>query len=182
MIKVNLLPSKIVQQRRRRDFIVFVGICAVFAVAICYFFYLSLSQTIYPLENKLQELDNKIAHYQPVLKKIQQVNEKNSKLQARFSAFKKVVAEQSLWPQLLYDVYRSLPETIWLEEIKADEGKNFIEVRGRSLNETIGVANFIKNMEKYELFSDIKFTKFSRQEVFGREVMSFELKCFLPEG
>jgi len=181
MIKVNLLPSKIVERRKRRDFIVFVGICAIFSLVICYLFYLSLNQTIYPLKDRLSELEGEITKYQPTLKEIQRIQEENNRLHARFEAFRSVVVRQSFWPKLLYGIYQALPDTIWLDEIKADAGQNFIEIKGRSLNKTVGVAEFIKNMENSEFFSEVRFSKFSRQEVSGKEVMFFELKCFLSQ-
>lgn len=179
MIKINLLPSRIIEQRKRRDFIIFVGMCAVLASLLCYFSYLSFNKSIYPMENKLKRLESEIARHQPLLKEIQRIKEKNDKLRARFNAFKEVVIRQSFWPRLLYSIYRSLPDTLWLEEIKGSSGQNFIEIKGRSLNKTIGVADFIKNMEDSKFFSQIKFSKFSKQELFGREIMFFHLKCFL---
>lgn len=182
MIKINLLPSNIVEKKKKRDFFVFAGVCAGLAFLLCYLFYLSLSQTIYPLENKLTRLKGRIAKYQPVLKEIQNIEEENNKLQVRLDTFREIVVRQSFWPKLLYGIYRSLPDVVWLEEIKGDAEKNFIEVKGGSLNKTIGVAEFIKNMESSKFFSEIKFAKFSRQEVSGKQIMFFQLKCFLSEN
>jgi len=43
-----------------------------------------------------------------------------------------VVIRQSFWPELLYFIYRSLPDTLWLEEIKSDNEKGFIEVKEKA--------------------------------------------------
>jgi len=182
MIEVNLLPQRIIQRRRRIDFIIFVGICAVVAFCICYFFYLSLAQTIRPLEKRLSEVRGKIKEYQPLLKEIEKVKKENAEIQARFDSFKQIVERQSFFPRLLYFVYKCLPDNIWLEEIKSDRKENFIEITGKSLNKTIGVAEFIKNMEKSGLFSEIRFVRFSLGKVANREVMSFKIRCFLPSG
>ena len=181
MIKINLLPSRIVEKRKKRDFAIFVSICAVCALGICYLFYLSLNQTIFPLEDRLAELTDKIKQYQPVLQEIEQIKQKNKRLQDRFNAFKKVVIRQSFWPELLYFIYRSLPDTLWLDEIKSDNEKGFIEVKGKSLNKTIGVAEFIRKLESSKFFSEVRFTSFSQQELGGRQVMLFQIKCFLSE-
>jgi len=175
MIEVNLLPQRIIQRRRRIDFIIFVGICAVVAFCICYFFYLSLAQTIRPLEKKLSEVRGKIDEYQPLLKEIEKVKKENAEIQARFDSFKQIVERQSFFPRLLYFVYKCLPDNIWLEEIKSDRKENFIEITGKSLNKTI-------DMEKSGLFSEIRFVRFSLGKVANREVMSFKIRCFLPSG
>jgi len=181
MIKINLLPTEIVEQRKKRDFIIFVGICVVVALGICYLFYLSLDQSIYPLEQRLKELKKQVAQYQPVLQEIEEIKKENKRIRARFNAFREVVARQSFWPRLLYEIYRSLPDTIWLSEIKSNIEGGFIEIKGNSLNQTIGVAQFITNMKKSGLFSEIDFTKFSQQIIADRQVMLFQLKCFLSD-
>ncbi|MBE0478340.1 PilN domain-containing protein [Candidatus Aerophobetes bacterium] len=181
MIKINLLPLRIREQREKRDFVIFVGICAVCALVICYLFYLSLNQSVHPLEEKLTELKNKITEHQPTLTEIERIKAENIKLQARFNVFHEVVTKQSFWPRFFYSIYRSLPDTIWLEEIKGEAGQNFVEIKGKSLNKTVGVAEFIKNLENSKLFSEIVFTKFAQQEMFGREVMFFQIRCFISK-
>ena len=181
MIEINLLPSEIVKQRKRRDFIIFVGICAVVGLSICIYIYANLNQSIYPLENNLAELTAKIEEYQPILKQIANIREENSKLQGYFNTLKQVSAKQSFWPEVLYDVYRSLPDTIWLEEIKSDAKQSLMEVKGISLNKTMGVAEFVKNLERSKFFSEVQFTKFSRQEMFEKQVMFFQLRCFMSK-
>ena len=182
MIKINLLPLGIINQRRRRDFIVFVSICAVAAVGICYFFYFSLNQTVHPLEKELIEIKGEIAQRQPVLKEINEIEKENNELEIYFNTLKGIVVKQSFWPELLYNIYLSLPDTIWLEEIKSDAKGDFVEIRGISLQETIDVAEFIKNMESSKFFSEVKFTKFFQQEMFSKQVMFFQLKCFLSKN
>lgn len=182
MIKINLLPSKILEKRRRRDFVIFVGICGIVALAICYLFYLSLNQAIKPLEKKVADIRIEVRKYEPVLKQIEQIKQENTQLQSRFYAFKGVVERQSFLPKLLYNIYLALPRTIWLEEIKSNSKDDFVEIAGKSLDKTVGVARFIKNMENSNLFSEIKFVKFSLQEVAGREVMFFQLRCFLSKA
>ena len=181
MIKINLLPLKILEQREKRDFAIFVGICAVCSLVICYLFYVSLNQSVHPLERKLTELQHRVTGYQPILTEIERVKGENVKLQARFDVFHEVVIKQSFWPTFFYSIYKSLPDTLWLEEIKGEAGQNFVEIKGKSLNKTIGVAEFIKNLENSKLFSDITFTKFTQQEMLGREVMFFQIRCFIPK-
>jgi len=181
MIEINLLPLKILNKRRKRDFIIFVGICGVVAIVICYILYLSLYQSIYPLKERLGEIKKEIARYQPLLRQIEDVKKENSEIEAYFNAFREVVAKQSFWPRMLYEVYKALPESIWLEEIKSNLKEGFIEIQGKSLSQTIGVAEFMNNMRNSGFFSKIDFTKFSQQEVAGKQVMIFKIKCFLSE-
>jgi len=51
-----------------------------------------------------------------------------------------------------------------------------------SLQETIDVAEFIKSMENSKFFSEVKFIQFSQQEMFSKQVMFFQLKCFLSKN
>lgn len=182
MIKINLLPVEIINKRRKRDFIIFVGICGVVAFLISYILYLSLYQTIQPLEQRLLDLKKEVARNQSVLQEIEKIKKDNEKLKARFYAFKQVVVRQSLYPRILYEIYRSLPRTIWLRQIKSDSKQGLLEIEGASLNQTVGVAEFMRNMmENSEIFSKIDFTKFSTQKIFGKQVMLFQLRCFLSE-
>lgn len=182
MIKINLLPPRILNQRRKRDFIIFVGICGAVAVFICYVLYLSLNQSIYPLEERLQRIENEINQYQPILKQIENLKEENNQIKARFHAFEQVVVKQSFWPRMLYQIYDSLPESTWLTEVKSDVKNNLVEIKGKSLDQTIGVSKFISNLKESELFTRIDFTKFSREKIMGEKVMRFEIKCFLIEN
>lgn len=181
MIKINLLPSKITEQRKKRDFIIFVGVCAVCVLIICYILNLSLNQTIYPLEIKLAELQARIEQYDPTLREINSVKAENVKLGVQFDVLRGIAAKQSYWPRVLYGIHQSLSDAIWLEEIKSDAGQDFIEIEGRSLNKTIGVAEFIRNLEKSRFFSEITFNRFAQQEMFGKQVMVFQIRCYLAK-
>jgi len=179
MIEINLLPPEIIQQRKKRDFIIFVGICVAVAISICYLLYLSLAQSIYPLEQKLEDIKRQISQYQPTLKEIEETKKENAEIMARFDAFRQVVERQSFWPRLLYEIYRALPDTLWLNEIKTSQDGKFVEIEGNSLNETIGVAHFINNLKKSGIFSDIEFIKFSQHKIADKQAMLFRLRCFL---
>ena len=182
MIEINLLPVELIVKRKKRDFVIFVGICGVVAALICYILYLSLYQTIQPLEKRLLDLKAEIAKSQPVLKEIQKAKKENSELKNYLLSLRKVVIRQSFYPRVMYDIYLCLPDTVWLRQIKKGNTDNFLEIEGASLNQTVGIAEFMRNlMKKSNLFSKINFTKFSTQKIFGRQVMLFQLRCILSK-
>lgn len=179
MIKVNLLPRGIVSKRHRRDFVVFVGVCAGVAIVIASFLYFSLNQTISPLERRLDDLSFEVRKHLVVVRDIDVIKTDNTRLERYQQSLDDVLVHQYLWPRLLYVMYAALPESVWLEEVRSNEKDGFVTVKGTCLSTTVGIADFIQDMQDTGFFTSVQFIKITQKKLFEEKVMAFELKCFL---
>ncbi|MCD6317460.1 PilN domain-containing protein [Candidatus Aerophobetes bacterium] len=181
MLQINLLPREILKKREKRDFIIFVGICGIVSVLICSLYFLSLIPEVTRVKRKLKLVQSQIKEYQPVLEQIKKINQKNDQLQLCLNSLRTVAIKQFSWPRILYEISKALPENVWLREIKKDRNTPFIEVKGSSLTQTLGVAKFIGNLNHSSLFEEVNFTNSSKREIMGKIIMDFDLKCKLSE-
>ena len=181
MLQINLLPREILKKREKRDFIIFVGICGIVAVLISSLYFLSLIPEVTRIKRELKLVQSQVREYQPILGQIKKINQENNQLQLRLNSLRSVVIKQSYWPRILYEISKSLPENVWLREIKKDRNTSFIEIKGSSLTQTLGVAKFIGNLNYSSLFEEVNFINSSKREIMGKRIMEFDLKCKLSE-
>jgi len=182
MLQINLLPREILRKREKRDFIIFVGICGIVPVLICFFYFFSLAPENIRVKKKLELVQSQVRKYQPILKQISEMNQKSDQALLCLNSLKSIVNRQSYQPLILYEISKALPKGVWLKEIKKDKDTSLVEIKGTSLTQTLGVAKFIENLNHSSLFEEASFTNFSKQGIVGREVMEFNLKCRLSSS
>jgi Tfp pilus assembly protein PilN len=156
-----------------------VGICAGVAIVISAFVYVSINQTIEPLESKHKEVSFQVRKHSAVVRDIDTVKTDNERLNRYRQSFYDVLSQQYFWPRLLYEMSVALPEQVWLEEIRSNEKEGLIVVKGSSTSTTIGVADLIQGIERTGYFASVTFTRINQEELFDKKVMTFELKCLL---
>jgi type IV pilus assembly protein PilN len=181
LIRVNLLPRELIQKKRVGAFVIFVLISILLTIFICVLFFLSLRDEIQAARLRLEFEQLTVRKYQPILKKLEDLKHKESRVQARLNAMENIFASRSSWPQVLYEISRVLPEKIWLTEFtKEPQGKEqVLTIQGSSLGKTIDIGKFMENLTRSPLFTEVVLLGMTKRTIDKREVMDFTINCKL---
>ena len=181
MIRVNLLPSKLIEKKKVGAFVIFVSISILFAILICVLLFLPLREKIQAARQRLEFEQLTLRKYQPILQKLEELKREESELQARLTSIENLIVSRSPWSQVLYEISRALPEKIWLTELtKEPQGKQqIIMIQGSSLSKTIDIGKFMENLTKSPLFAEVALLRMAKRIIDKREVMDFTINCKL---
>ncbi len=183
MIEINLLPAKVLQRRKMWSFVIFVAVSGLLVIFACIFFFFSIKEEVKSAQIELARVRKRVNEYQPMLKELQELKSKRLELVSRLSAIKDLVMDQLPWSLVLYEISKSLPDSIWLTELtKTIQGKEqVIAIQGYSLDETVDIGRFMENLSKSFLFEEIAVSNMSRSIIKETEVMDFRISCRLRD-
>jgi len=75
---------------------------------------------------------------------------------------------------VLYEISRSLPDSIWLTRLaKNIEGKDQLTIEGSTLNQTTDIGKFMDNLNKSSLFQEMTISVVSKGNIEKTEIMAF---------
>jgi type IV pilus assembly protein PilN len=105
--------------------------------------YWSLNETTARLDAEIVSAQQEQARLQSVLTEVQQGEQRRAQLRQRVALIEQLRGGQSVPVQLLDHVSRSLPDMIWLTEMKQDEKQ--LTIAGRSTT-LISLSDFVGNL------------------------------------
>lgn len=167
MANINLMSEKKPTKQKRRaaaaqeesqaPVILFAAIVAM-TIAGLVFWWLRLSNTIKDNERKIADAEQEKKRLEAIIKQVQEFQRQKELLEKKINIIDDLKARQSGPVHMLDEISSSVPEFLWLTELK-EVGKE-IQVKGQATN-IIAVTNFVGNMEKSPWFKnvDLKETK-----------------------
>ncbi len=160
MIEINLLPSEILGRKKSKNFVLFTVLSVLPIIFMCIILFFSLEEVINSVQGELAWTKEKTREYQPLSKQFQELKDKKAELQPRLIRAKEVVVNRYPWSLVLYEISRSLPDSIWLTRLaKNIEGQDQLITReGSTLNQTMDLGKCMDNLKKSSLFFDIPYT------------------------
>jgi len=175
MIEINLLPSEILGRKRNNNFILFTILSVLPIILMCIILFFSLEKVINSVQGELAWTKEKTREYQPLLKQLQELRDKKAEIQPRLIRAKEVVVNRYPWSLVLYEISRSLPDSIWLSRLVKDiEGKDrLITIEGSTLNQTMDIGKFVDNLNKSSLFQEMTISVVSKDNIEETEIMVF---------
>ena len=181
MIRINLLPRKLIEKKKIGAFVVFVSISILFSVLICVLLLLPLRDELQAAKRRLELEQLTLRKYRPILQELEKLKREESELQARLTSIENLIVSRSPWSQVLYEISRALPEKIWLTELtKETQGKEqILAIEGSSLSKTIDIGKFMENLIKSPLFIEVALLGMTKRTMDKREAMDFAISCKL---
>ena len=181
MIRINLLPSELIEKKKVGAFVIFVSISILFTIVICVLLFLPQRDKMQAVKRRLEFEQLTLRKYQPILQKLEELKREESQLQARLTSIENLIASRPLGSQVLYEISRALPEKMWLNELtKEPQGKQqILTIQGSSLSKTIDIGKFMENLTESPLFAEIALLGMSKRTIDKREVMDFTINCKL---
>jgi type IV pilus assembly protein PilN len=149
MIRINLLGGERQKTKSAARFDAsqqLTAMCGtVMVVAVCGvgFWYWSLSRESSALDAKIATLNREAARLNTVLAEVKTFEDRKTTLQQRVALIERLRQGQTVPVQLLDHVSRSLPEMLWLTDLK-QEGP-FLTIEGRTTT-LIGLSDFVGNL------------------------------------
>ncbi len=155
MIKVNLLatqpgaaPAREWLPREQRSALLGLGLLVVTAVAVLGWWYYQRSQA-QSVATRMAAARTELTRLQEAAKLVEATNARRAELSERLSLIEHLRAEKRAPVALLETISRSLPEGLWLIEIK--QAGPAVEVSGRALSLT-AVTDFTEHLQNSGLF------------------------------
>ena len=149
MIRINLLGGERQKTKSAARFdasqqlTAMCGTVVVAAVAGIGFWYWSLSNESSTLDGQVASLTREAARLDTVLAEVKTFEDRKSTLQQRVALIERLRQGQTVPVQLLDHVSRSLPEMLWLTDLKQDGP--FLTIEGRTTT-LIGLSDFVGNL------------------------------------
>ena len=149
MIRINLLGGDRQKAKSAARFDAsqqVTALCALVLVAAAGgvgFWYWSLSQESTALDGQVATLQREAARLDTVLAEVKVFEGRKATLQGRVALIERLRQGQTVPVQLLDHISRSLPEMLWLTDLKQDGP--FLTIEGRTTT-LIGLSDFVGNL------------------------------------
>jgi type IV pilus assembly protein PilN len=148
MIRINLLGGERKAKAAARfdasqQLSAICGVMIVAAVAGIGYWYWALGREGTQLDAQIQSLTRESARLNSVMAEVKTFQDRKNVLQQRVALIERLRQGQTVPVQLLDHVSRSLPEMLWLTDLK-EEGE-FLTIEGRTTT-LIGLSDFVNNL------------------------------------
>lgn len=177
MIRINLLPVKAAQKKEKLKGQLFAALLIVIVV-------IGLSGVAYMqllgmVEDAKADVDKRKLEVTKLMKTIGEVNEfkkRQEDLRAKLDILDKLEKSRRGPVMVLDELYKAMPEKLWLESFKESGGKATIS--GAATSEET-VALFMRNLEDSSQFSQVTLGGIQQAPKEGVKLHKFDLTCLL---
>jgi type IV pilus assembly protein PilN len=111
---------------------------------------------------------------EPVLAKLDQVEQQKTFLQKKIGLINQLKARQSGAVQILEALSAALPEWVWLTE--ATLARQNLQIRGRALS-NIQISDYMRNLEKSGIFDAVGLLGSAQKNLGGNTFLEFSLSA-----
>ncbi|MDO4643302.1 MAG: PilN domain-containing protein [Cardiobacteriaceae bacterium] len=149
--KFNLQPWREQRREEQRKGFTYatVGIILVCALALGADYWLQ-TQYIQQQESAIKQLEDDITKLSVAEKEVKRLQELNKQVNLQIDVIQGLQAERGLATEMLDYIAQNTPETVFLDSIDYKSGK--VVIQGVAINDS-AVAQFMRNMEKFQYFS-----------------------------
>lgn len=179
MIRINLLPVKRARKAEQlRQHLVVTAAALALTLLICAAVQWQLTRMV---DEVTAEVTAKRAEIAALTRQIAEVNDyrkRHEELRAKLEILQKLESSRRGPVLVLDELYRSLPDKLWLESFKEGEGK--FAIAGIATDEeTVGL--FMRNLEVSAQFDKVALGSVQQVLQDGVRLHRFDLTC-TPEG
>lgn len=157
MIKINLLPSerkvarkKAVLSGAHQITAACAGILVLSGAAVGWRYWV-ITQDAAQMQAAVDDAQRETTRLHEVIVQMQQFEQRKTQLQQRVNLIEKLRQDQIGPVHMLDQISQSLPELVWLTEIKQGAASNDVLIDGKSLALT-GLSDFVANLERSGYF------------------------------
>lgn len=175
MIRINLLPYR--AERRQRqilEHLIFAIGAVALATAICLSAHWIASSQLSSLEDEYAQVRAENTALQKKIGKIKDLDALRADVERKLKLVDELQRGRFKSLLTLDEIANRIPENVWLSSIK-DNGAT-IDLDGLGESNT-AVANFMRNLESSDIFSNVQLKVISRKSVSGSVVREFHLTC-----
>lgn len=150
MTKINLLINKLIEKRRKRKFIIFIGVIIIVVITFTTSVYFVKLKEYERIRQELVSVEEQLLDMEEVTSKTEGLKKEKELMKKRIDIIKNLMKDQMLWAQILGEINKSIPSGIWLQNF-AFEGDG-LSLKGSSFG-NYPIANLMINLNKSSLFT-----------------------------
>jgi type IV pilus assembly protein PilN len=152
MPRINLLPHRAAaRQKRKKEFLVALGVAAVVGIVIVYLSKFTMEGWISGQENRNTILKKEITELDKQIEEIKGLENQRERLVARMKVIGELQRSRPEVVHLFDEIVKTLPEGVHLTEVK--QTGNRIEFQGQAQSST-RVSTMMRNIDASEFLSD----------------------------
>ncbi|MBW2504177.1 MAG: PilN domain-containing protein [Deltaproteobacteria bacterium] len=173
MIRINLLPVKAAQKKEMLKSQIFIAFLAlIITCGICGMAYMHILGKV---QDKQSEIDQKRFEISKLMKTIGEVNQfkkRQKELRAKLDILEQLKSARSGPVILLDELYKAIPDKVWLTSFS--EGGGTVNISGIGVSEET-VAMFMRNLERSNFFKSVELKITQQNLQSGVKFQKFDL-------
>lgn len=175
MIRINLLPVKAAQKKEKLKGQLFVALAAVVVtVVLCALAYMQLLNWVQEAKDSVEQKKNEIVQLNKTIGEVDAFKKRQADLQGKLDVLDKLDKSRRGPVMMLDELYKALPEKLWLESFKEGGGK--VTIAGIATNEET-VAVFMRNLDASNQFAQVALGGVQQMDKDGVKLHKFDLTC-----
>ena len=176
MLRINLLPIRQLKKRAkaRNQILVFVTLLLFFLLILGAVSFLQAT-SISNVEEKITQLEREKKQFDPILKKMKELEKAKSDLENKIGVIKKLKKDSSITVHVLDEVAKRVDsKRMWLKSLK--QHGSSLSLTGVALDNKT-VADFMDALKESSYIANVNLSNASLVKVSGRNLKSFSLAC-----
>lgn len=180
MIRINLLPVKAAQKKEMlKGQLMVVALVLIVTVGVCGAAYTHIVSAVDDVQMQIDQKQSEIAQLQKAIREVKDFKKRQKDLRAKLNVLDKLKTARVGPVYLLDELYKAIPDKLWLTKFKEGSGKAQISGIGAS-EET--VALFMRNLEESGSYEGVEL-KVTKQKVEANiKFHQFQLTCKTVSG
>jgi type IV pilus assembly protein PilN len=177
MIRINLLPVKAAQKKEKLKSQLLIAAASVLVtLALCAMAYLQLLSWVEEARTNVEDKKMEITRLMKTIGEANEYKKRQEALQAKLDVLDKLEKSRSGPVILLDELYKAMPDKLWLESFKENGQK--ANLAGLGINEET-VALFMRNLEVSTAFANISLKGTQQVVKDGIKLNRFDIECDL---
>lgn len=182
MIKINLIPP--VERVKERPKITLppiaiydvLGVLILIAVLLWVFFSCAITKAkIARTKSRIKEVKKELAILQEVVQRVNYLKQRESELNSFVSQIEDLKPKTVQEVIVLDEICRILPRYMWINKLNHKTDANLLTIEGATFS-ALSLADFITNIKKSSLFTDITLKSFSKKQQEKVEIIIFQME------
>ena len=180
MIRINLLPVKAAQKKELlKGQLMVIVLVLIVTVGVCGAAYTHIVGEVDDMQVQIDQKKSQIAQLQKAIREVKDFEKRQKDLRAKLNVLEKLKTARIGPVYLLDELYKAIPEKLWLTKFKEGSGK--AQISGIGASEQT-VATFMRNLEESGSFEGVEL-KVTKQRVQDNiKFQEFQLSCKTVSG
>ena len=180
MIRINLLPVKAAQKKEMlKGQLMVIVLVLIVTVGVCGAAYTHIVGAVDDVQVQIDQKKSQIAQLQKAIREVKDFEKRQKDLRAKLDVLEELKTARIGPVYLLDELYKAIPEKLWLTKFKEGSGK--AQISGIGASEQT-VATFMRNLEESGSFEGVEL-KVTKQRVQDNiKFQEFQLSCKTVSG
>jgi len=182
MIKINLMPKVEIVPKKPRITLPpiaitdVLGVIVIIIALIWIFFSCAITRTrIATTKFRIEKTKVELAKLEEAVKRVEYLKKRETELRALINEIENLKPLTVREVIILDEIAKILPPYTWINKLNHNSEAKTISFEGTTFS-ALSLADFITNIKKSEIFSDVTFKSFSKKTEEKVEVIVFELE------